>query len=122
MAESEVEERALSAGQQPSAFACWAGGHQEGSVQTEAPAGALGSNGAGSAEGSIPAVRIWGPVPKAQAVGAGALAAASSVLIKPTCIPTALIERLHALIPTDADEGGGTGGTNSPPSFTMSTE
>ena len=63
MAESEVEERASSAGPQPSAFACWPGGHQEGSVQTEAPAGALGSNGAGSAEGSIPAVRIWGRHP-----------------------------------------------------------
>ena len=39
-----------------------------------AQAGALGLNGAESAEASIPGVRIWGPVPEAQAIGAGALA------------------------------------------------
>ena len=101
MAESEVEERALSAGPQPSAFACWPGGHQEGSVQTEAPAGALGSNGAGSAEGSIPAVRIWGPVPKAQAVGAGARTAASSVVLAPLRASDRLFQRLAALVPDE---------------------
>ena len=40
----------------------------------------------------IPGVRIWGPVPGAQAVGAaaGALAAASSVLIAPQVAPALL--------------------------------
>ena len=77
----EDEERSFSVGPQPAAFACRLGGRHDHSVVTEAQAGALGLNGAESAEASIPGVRIWGPVPEAQAIGAGALAAASSVLI-----------------------------------------
>ena len=49
----------------------------------------------------IPGVRIWGPVPRAQAVGAGALAAASSVLIAPRMAPARLYERLTALVPDE---------------------
>ena len=49
----------------------------------------------------IPGVRIWGPVPWAQAVGAGALAAASSVLIAPRMAPARLYERLTALVPDE---------------------
>ena len=101
MEESEGEERALSVGPQPSAFACRLGGHHDRSVRTEAPAGALDLNGADSPEASIPAVRIWGPVPKAQAVGAGALAAASSVLIAPQVAPARLYQRLAALVPDE---------------------
>ena len=70
-------------------------------VQTEARAGALALTGADRAEASIPGVRIWGPVPKAQAVGAGALAAASSVLIAPQVAPVQLYQRLTALVPDE---------------------
>ena len=52
-------------------------------------------------EASIPGVRIWGPVPGAQAVGAGALAAASSVLIAPQVAPARLYQRLTALVPDE---------------------
>jgi hypothetical protein len=52
-------------------------------------------------EASIPGVRIWGPVPGAQAVGAGALAAASSVLIAPQVAPARLYQRLIALVPDE---------------------
>ena len=52
-------------------------------------------------EEAVEAVRLWGPVESASARMAGALAAASSVLLKPTRTPMALIGRLHALIPTD---------------------
>ena len=52
-------------------------------------------------EEAVEAVRLWGPVESASARMAGALAAASSVLLKPTRTPTALIGRLYALIPTD---------------------
>ena len=58
-------------------------------------------NGAESAEASIPGVRIWGPVPKAQAIGAGALAAASSVLLAPQHPPAGLLHRLAALVPDE---------------------
>ena len=50
-----------------------------------------------SIQASTPGVRIWGPVPEAQAVGAGALAAASSVLIAPQVAPVQLYQRLTAL-------------------------
>ena len=58
-------------------------------------------NGAESAEASIPGVRIWGPVPKAQAIGAGALAAASSVLLAPLRAPAQLFDRLASLVPDE---------------------
>ena len=69
----EGEERAFSVGSQPAAFACRLGGRHDHSVRTEAPAGALGLNVVEGAEASIPGVRIWGPVPKALAIEAGAL-------------------------------------------------
>ena len=97
----EDEERSFSVGPQPAAFACRLGGRHDHSVVTEAQAGALGLNGAESAEASIPGVRIWGPVPEAQAIGAGALAAASSVLIAPQHPPAELFHRLAALVPDD---------------------
>ena len=50
---------------------------------------------------SIPAVRIWGPVPKERAVGVGALAAASSVLIAPQHAPVWLFNSLAALVPDE---------------------
>ena len=50
---------------------------------------------------SIPGVRIWGPVPETQAVRAGALAAASSVLIAPQVAPAQLYQRLTALVPDE---------------------
>ena len=50
---------------------------------------------------SIPAVRIWGPVPKEQAVGAGALAAASSVVLAPQQAPAWLFNSLAALVPDE---------------------
>jgi hypothetical protein len=100
MEESEGEERASSVGPQPAAFACRPGDRHDRCVQTEAQAGALGLTGADSPEASIPGVRIWGPVPKAQAVGAGALAAASSVLLAPQTAPR-LFERLAALVPDE---------------------
>ena len=49
----------------------------------------------------IDAVRLWGPVPVGQARSVGALAAASSVLLRPTRAPTELIENLRFLIPTE---------------------
>ena len=52
-------------------------------------------------EASIPAVRIWGPVLKAKALGAGALAAASSVLLAPQRAPGRLFQRLAALVPDE---------------------
>ena len=54
---------------------------------------------------SIPGVRIWGPVSGAQALRAGALAAASSVLIAPQVAPAQLYQRhdqrLTALVPDE---------------------
>ena len=50
---------------------------------------------------SIPAVRIWGPVLRQQAVGVGALAAASSVVVAPQHAPVRLLQRLAALVPDD---------------------
>ena len=50
---------------------------------------------------SIPALRIWGPVPKAQAVGAGARTAASSVVLAPLRAPDRLFQRLAALVPDE---------------------
>ena len=50
---------------------------------------------------SIPAVRIWGPVPKEQAVGVGALAAASSVALAPQQAPAWLFNSLAALVPDE---------------------
>ena len=46
--------------------------HDSAQPNPRAQAGALGLNGAESAEASIPGVRIWGPVPKAHAAGAHA--------------------------------------------------
>ena len=97
MEEGEGEERALSVGPQPSAFACRSGGHHDRSVRTAAPAGPQMR----TAKAIIPPVRIWGPVPKAQAVGAGALAAASSVLLAPQRAPAHLFHRLAALVPDE---------------------
>ena len=54
-----------------------------------------------SMQASIPGERIWGPVPEAQAVAAGALAAASSVLIAPQVAPVQLYQRLTALVPDE---------------------
>ena len=92
------EERSFSVGTQPAAFACRLDGRHDRSVLTHAQADALGLNGAESAEADIPSVRIWGPVPKAQALGAGALAAASSVLLAPQHPPAGLFHRLAALV------------------------
>lgn len=50
---------------------------------------------------SIPAERIWGPVPRQQAVGVGALAAASSVVIAPQHAPAWLFNSLAALVPDE---------------------
>ena len=50
---------------------------------------------------SIPAVRIWGPVPKEQAVGVGALAAASSIVLAPQRAPARLFNCLTALVPDE---------------------
>jgi hypothetical protein len=91
----------LGRGPQPAAFACRLGGRHDHSVVTEAKAGALGLNGAESADASIPGLRIWGPVPEAQAIGAGAIAAASSVLIAPQHPPSELFHRLAALVPDE---------------------
>jgi hypothetical protein len=52
-------------------------------------------------EASIPGERIWGPVPGAQAAAAGAVAAASSVLLAPQVAPTRLYQRLTALVPDE---------------------
>ena len=49
----------------------------------------------------IPAVRIWGPVPKDQAVGVGALAAVSSVVIAPQQSHARLFNSLAALVPDE---------------------
>ena len=54
-----------------------------------------------SIQASTPGERIWGPVPEAQAVAAGALAAASSVLIAPQVAPVQLYQRLTALVPDE---------------------
>ena len=50
---------------------------------------------------SLPAVRVWGPVPKEQAVGVGALAAASSVVLAPQQAPVWLFNSLAALVPDE---------------------
>ena len=50
---------------------------------------------------SIPAERIWGPVLRQQAVGVGALAAASSVVIAPQHAPAWLFNSLAALVPDE---------------------
>ena len=47
----------------------------------------------------IPAVRIWGPVQREQAVRSGALAAASSVLLAPVNGAAGLFDRLRAVVP-----------------------
>ena len=54
---------------------------------SEDDAASEGADSCGPSTDSIPVVRIWGPVPKAQAVGAGALAAASSVVLAPQQAP-----------------------------------
>ena len=46
---------------------------------------------------SIPAVRIWGPVPKEQAVAVGALAAVSSMVLAPQQAPARLFNSLAQL-------------------------
>ena len=53
----------------------------------------------------IPGVRIWGPVPGAQAVGAAALAAASSVLIAPQVATARLYQGLTARPRRSAAQG-----------------
>ena len=53
-----------------------------------------------NAEDIIPAVRVWGPIKAAQATAAGALAAASSVLLKPLQPPPELLDQVRALIPS----------------------
>ena len=50
---------------------------------------------------SIPAVRIWGPVPKEQAVAVGALAAVSSMVLAPQQAPAWLFNSLAALVPDE---------------------
>ena len=95
------EEHAASVGTQPAAFSWRPQGGHDLSVESAAPAGARAANRALSPETSIPAVRIWGPVPKAQAVGAGALAAVSSVLLAPRNAPARLLDRLRALVPDE---------------------
>ena len=50
---------------------------------SEDDAASEGADSCGSSTDSIPAVRIWGPVPKEQAVAVGALAAASSMVLEP---------------------------------------
>ena len=95
------EEHAASVGTQPAAFSWRPHGGHDLSVESAAPAGARAANRALSPETSIPAVRIWGPVPKAQAVGAGALAAVSSVLLAPRNAPARLLDRLRALVPDE---------------------
>ena len=47
----------------------------------------------------IPAVHIWGPVQREQAVRSGALAAASSVLLAPVNGAAGLFDRLRAVVP-----------------------
>ena len=47
-------------------------------------------------EARMPAVRIWGPVQREQAVRSGALAAASSVLLAPVNGAAGLFDRLRA--------------------------
>ena len=103
MEEREGVERASSISSQPAAFARRTGGHHDRSGRTEAPAGAESPAASRCAHlGCIPGVRTWGPVPKEQAVGAGALArAASSVLLAPKDEPTRLFQRLAALIPDE---------------------
>ena len=51
-------------------------------------------------EARIPALRVWGPVPAAQAHEVGAWTAAASVLLKPTPehVPMDLLRRLRLLI------------------------
>ena len=101
MERSEGEEHAASVGPQPVAFAWRPHGGHEPSVWTEAPACALDLNRAHSSESSISAVRIWGPVRMVQAAGAGALAAASSVLLAPLNAPARLLDRMRALVPDE---------------------
>jgi len=50
---------------------------------------------------SVEAVRLWGPVQQTEARRVGALAAASSVLLKPVQSPKKLIDELRALIPPE---------------------
>ena len=45
------------------------------------------------------AVRLWGPVEEERALQLGALAASSSVLMKPLATDDTVIERVHALVP-----------------------
>ena len=51
-------------------------------------------------EARIPAVRVWGPVPAAQAHEVGAWTAAASILLKPTPehVPMDLLHHLRLLI------------------------
>jgi hypothetical protein len=49
----------------------------------------------------VDAVRLWGPVQQTEARRVGALAAASSVLLKPVQSPKKLIDELRALIPPE---------------------
>ena len=50
---------------------------------------------------AVRAVRLWGPVRAEHARSVGALAAATSVLLKPTIAPEELVQRLRALIPAE---------------------
>jgi hypothetical protein len=74
----------------------------DGAGSSEEPAGAETSAVADDgAMATIPAVRVWGPVLPAQAHGVGALAAATSVLLKPLDehIPTNVFCGLRQLVP-----------------------
>ena len=54
-----------------------------GASEDDAASPSEGADSCGPSNDSIPAVRIWGPVPKEQAVAVGALAAASSMVLAP---------------------------------------
>ena len=98
MERSEAGVHDASVGPHPTAFTWRPPGRHDLSVESGTSTGRPDANRAHSPEASIPAVRIWGPVPKAQALGAGALAAASSVLLAPQHPPAGLFHRLAALV------------------------
>ena len=54
-----------------------------------------------STEVTVPVRRVWGPILEARARGAGALAAASSVLLQPLHPPTTVIAPVQNLIPAE---------------------
>ena len=72
-----------------------------GASEDDAASPSEGADSCGPSTDSIPAVRIWGPVPKEQAVAVGALAAASSMVLAPQCAPAQLFNCLTALVPDE---------------------